>query len=618
MACGWKSGVDRSQYLKERLDMMISNMLQGALLVCLILALFLRLKVATWVIVGIPITFFGALWLMPLGPWPVSVNMISLFGFILVLGIVVDDAIIIGESIYTRIRADGHTLDNVIRGARRVAIPATFGVLTTIAAFAPMLFVGGIVGPFFEAMSVVVILCLLFSLVESKLILPAHLVHANIKPIDEDDLFRPQRVIPWREHVPRFFQKIQRRTQHGLQRLIHDWYQPVLEKSLRNRGLTFSIFAAILILTVGVLNSGLVRVVLFPEVPGDFIQVQMEMQNGTAPAVRDAALDRIEDAVFDINDEYTRDNPDSAEPIDHLIVFTNGDTAGVIFAELDRGANRTLTSDELINLWRDKVGEIAGIKELTFSGGDHIGGGAPLSFNLTGNNYEALEAAAGELEDKLGEYNGVFDIVNSANMGGQEIRLDIKPEAEALGLNIASLGRQVRQAFYGEEAQRIQRGQDELKVMVRYPLEERKSIADLENMRIRTPAGDEVPFSSVAEVSYGQAYSTITRQNRKRTVTVSADIDPEIVEPGEIIEEISTEYIPGLLSRHAGVGYGLEGASLGGTRVHEEHHDCLIRGDVPDLWTDCHTAAFLYAANDYHVSHTLRPDRCRHRPHHSG
>ena len=554
--------VDRSYYLQGRLDMMVKNMLQGAFLVCVILALFLRLKVAMWVIVGIPIAFFGAMWLMPHGPWPVSINTISLFGFILVLGIVVDDAIIIGESIYTKVRADGHSLDNVIRGARRVAVPATFGVLTTIAAFAPMLFVGGIVGPFFEAMSVVVILCLIFSLVESKLILPAHLAHANIKPVDEEDLFNPQREIGFFEKIPRFFMKIQRHVQHGLHRLIHNWYAPVLKKVLRNRGVTFSVFAALLILTIGVMNSGLARIVIFPEVPSDFIQVQMEMQNGTSPNVRDDALSRIEQAVFDINDEHVQANPGSDDPIDHLIVFTDGDSGGFIFAELYRGEDRPLDSDELIAMWRERVGEIPGMKDLSFSGGDHIGGGVPLSFNLSGNNYVSLENAAAELEEKLKEYNGVFDIQNSANTGGQEIRLEIKPEAEALGLTMSSLGRQVRQAFYGEEAQRIQRGQNELKVMVRYPLEERGSIADLENMRIRTPAGDEVPFNSVAEVSFGQAYSSISRQNRKRAVTVSADIDEETVEPGEIIKEISEEYIPELLSRHPGVVYGLEGASL--------------------------------------------------------
>jgi multidrug efflux pump subunit AcrB len=554
--------VDRSHYLNGRLEMMMKNMLQGAALVFLILTLFLRLKVAVWVTVGIPIAFFGAMWLMPYGPWPVTINLISLFGFILVLGIVVDDAIIIGESIYTQIRAEGHTLDNVVKGAKKVALPATFGVLTTMAAFAPMLFVGGIVGPFFEAMSVVVILCLLFSLIESKLILPAHLVRAHIKPVNEDEIFAPYRDVGMLSRIPKFFQRIQRRFQHGLHSLIHDKYAPLLEKALDNRGVTTSIFVAILILAAGVMNSGLVRVVLFPEVPGDFIQMRLTMQNGTAPQVRNEALDRLEQAVLDINEEYVVANPGVMEPVNHVAVFTQGDTGGMVFVEMPMDENRPLNGDDITAMWREKVGEIAGVKELDFSDGDGFGGGAPLSFALSGNNYDALETAAHELEGKLHEYEGVFDIRNSISTGGEEIRLSIKPEAEALGLTMAMLGRQVRQAFYGEEAQRIQRGKDEVRVMVRYPRDDRRSVADLENMRIRTASGDEVPFGSVADISYGQAYSSITRQNRKRTVTVSADIDPELVEPGVIIEEISSGFIPELLSRHPGVSYGLEGASL--------------------------------------------------------
>ena len=553
--------VDRSFYLQDQLNMMVKNMLQGALLVCLLLTLFLRWKVAGWVIVGIPITFFGAMWLMPHGPWPVTVNTVSLFGFILVLGIVVDDAIIIGESIYTKVRADGHTLDNVIAGAHRVAVPATFGVLTTIAAFTPMLFVGGMAASFFEAMSVVVILCLFFSLVESKLILPAHLAQANIKPVDEEDLFHPtHKVALWRR-VPRFFQKIQRRVQHGLQWTIHDWYAPLLEKAVRNRGLTFALFTALLILTFGITKSGLVRFVIFPEAPSDFVMVQMQMENGTAPLVRDRVLTHIEQALADINEDQVTQNPGSPLPIEHYIVFTEGDTAGMMFAELHRGDDRPLLSDELIAQWRERVGEVPGVKELVFSGGQTIGGGPPLSFNISGNNFDELQAASAELEKKLAGYAGVFDIRSTASAGGQEIRLEIKPEAEALGLTMSTLGRQVRQAFYGEEAQRIQRGQNEVKVMVRYPEEERRSIADLENMRIRTPNGVEVPFYSVADVSFGEAFSTITRQNRKRTVTVSADIDPDQVEPGPIIREISQDYLPALAANYPGVSYELEGAS---------------------------------------------------------
>ena len=553
--------IDRSHYLSGRLQTMTKNMWQGALLVFLLLSLFLRMKVACWVIIGIPITFLGALFVMPFSPWPVTINMISLFGFIIVLGIVVDDAIIIGESVYTKIREDGHNIDNVVRGARRVAVPATFGVLTTIAAFTPMLFVGGIIGPFFEALSMIVILCLLFSLVESKLILPAHLVHAKIEPVDEDDLFNPQRHIGFFESIPRVFQKIQRHTQHGLHRLIHNQYKPALEKVIENRGITVSIFLAFLVVTFGLLNSGIVRFVLFPQMPGDFIRTELQMENGTSPEVRNAAVKQIETALLDLNEEYIRENPDIEPMIAHLGSFSQGDIGAVALAEMPMVDDRPMNYADVSKMWRERVGEIAGVKELTFDDGQGVGGGAALSFRLSGDNYESLGLAATELESKLTEYDGVFDIRNSSSSGGQEIKLSIKPEAEALGLTLASLGRQVRQAFYGEEAQRIQRGKDELKVMVRYPRDERRSIADLENMRIRTPNGDEVPFVSVADVSFGTSFSTITRLNRSRTITVFADIDSEVAEPGKIVKEVSEEFVPGLLARHPGVSYGLDGAS---------------------------------------------------------
>jgi len=553
--------IDRSHYLKERLSMMTENMLQGALLVFIVLSLFLRMKVAWWVVVGIPITFLGAFLVMPIGPWPVTLNMLSLFGFIIVLGIVVDDAIIIGESIYTTIREDGHTLDNVILGAKRVAVPATFGVLTTIAAFAPLLFVGGIAGPFFEAISVVVILCLMFSLVESKLILPAHLVQANIQPIDEDDLFHPTRRIGVRERIPRFFLKIQRHVQHGLHYVIDRGYRPAVEWAVDNRGFTTAAFTAVLILTFGLLGSGLVRVIVFPEQPSDFLRVQLDMQSGTAPEVRDRVLSRLESALIEMNEEYLADHPGSLPIYEHIGAFTQGQTGAVLFVEMPKNENKPLLGSEISDRWRERVGEFAGVKELTFTDADHFGGGPPLSFSLSGDNFAMLEAAARELESHLTGYEGIFDLRNTSTSGGEEIRLKIKPEAEALGLTMSSLGRQVRQAFYGEEAQRIQRGKDELKVMVRYPRDERRSIADLENMRIRTPSGDEVPFESVADMSFGQAYSSITRLDRKRTITVSADIDPSIVEPGEIMREVSEEYIPSMLARYPGVEFAFEGAS---------------------------------------------------------
>ncbi len=553
---------DRSFYLKGRLDMMTSNMIQGALLVFLILTLFLRLKIALWVIVGIPICFLGALWLMPVGPFPVTINMISLFGFILVLGIVVDDAIIIGESVYTKIRADGHSLDNVIKGTNKVATAATFGVLTTIAAFAPMLFVGGIVGPFFEAMSMVVILCLFFSLIESKLILPAHLVHTTLHHLPSEELTKPYAEMPVYIRPVRFMQRIQRGFQNKLDYFIHNIYKPLLKKSIHNRGVVFSLFMAFLIITAGLIGGGQVRFVLFPEVPGDFVQTQLSMQKGTSPLVRNVALDKLESAILELNEEMSLDEENNVKPIKHVMVFTSGDAGGFIMLELTKSESRKILPSEITKRWRERVGLIAGIKDLRFFSGANLGGGSPLSFQLYGNNYQALEAAAKELEEKLAEYNGVFDIRNSFSSGSQEIQLSIRPEAEALGITLTDLGRQVRQAFFGEEAQRMQRGKDEVRVMVRYPKDERRSIADLENMRIRTTAGDEVPFFSVADISIGQGYSTIFRENRKRSITVTADADPDVIEPGVVMKEISKEFLPSILPKYQGVEFKLQGASL--------------------------------------------------------
>ncbi|MEM9334482.1 MAG: efflux RND transporter permease subunit, partial [Pseudomonadota bacterium] len=321
--------IDLSYYLDGRLQMMQSNMASGAILVFIVLSLFLRVKVAFWVIIGLPVTFLGCLWLMPF--WPISINVLSLFGFIMVLGIVVDDAIIIGESVYTKIRADGHTLDNVILGAKRVALPATFGVLTTIAAFAPMMFVGPPAGSFFEAMGFVVIACLLFSLVESKLILPAHLSRASIEPVDDEDLFNPQRKIPLSEMPTRAFLKLQRRVQRGLQHVITNIYRPLLERAVDNRGITACLFLAALIITTGVMFSGLTRFVLLPDLPQDFTEVDLYMEDGSSSESRDAAAKHLEETLLRLNDEYVAANPGKPPLIRNLGVFSDGETGVDLF-----------------------------------------------------------------------------------------------------------------------------------------------------------------------------------------------------------------------------------------------------------------------------------------------
>ena len=560
---------DRSIYLQDRLDMMSKNMLQGAILVFIVLSLFLRLKVAIWAVIGIPIAFFGALWLMPVGPFPVTINMISLFGFIMVLGIVVDDAIIIGESIYTKIRADGHSIENVIKGAQKVALPATFGVLTTIAAFAPMLFVTGFAGPFFKAMSVVVILCLFFSIIESKLILPAHLAYAKIDEINEEEIFSPYSNIPWYKRPSRLFQRANRLVQNNLHSIIENKYAPLIEKAVRNRGLTIATFLSALIIIIGILNSGITKFVLFPEVPGDYVVVELTMIDGSSAESRDEVINRIEQAALDINDEWLEKYPNDLPPINKMGAYTGGmtelgtpvggDNIGLLVAELPF-ENRKVSVLELENMWRDKVEDMPGVKKLTFDSGRNIGGGSSISFNILGEDIKQLEEASKQLERKLTEYEGVFDIRSSLNVGGEEIKLDIKPQAESLGLSMASVGRQVRQAFYGEEAQRIQRGKNEIKVMVRYPEEDRTSIGNLESMRIRNNNGDEIPFSSVATANFGKAYSSIIRENGIRVVTVSADADSSTVEPRRVISDITENYIPEMRDKFPQLKFDLEGS----------------------------------------------------------
>jgi len=539
---------DGSYYLQQRLDMMFDNMLMGIALVFFLLTLFLRPKVAFWVLVGIPISFFGAFLLMDkVGPVATNINFLSLFGLILVLGIVVDDAIVIGESVYTEIKENGHSKENVIMGAKRVAVPATFGVLTTIAAFIPMLTLDNVAAPFFEAIAVVVILCLIFSLIESKLILPAHLAHMKYTPYDESKASR--------------FAKLQHKIREGMEYYAKNIYRPVLEKLVTYRYLTMITFVTILMLSFGVLSSGILKFEIFPSIPNDIIQARFTLNEGSPISSRDKLIDHMEASVRKVDKRLAQEMNDGEPAIRHVLAWTNGDYAGGMLVELTKGENREVDSWTLEREWRKQVGEVAGVKDMRFISSAGVGGDAGLSFRLVGTHYENLEAASLELQQKLAEYDGVYDIRTSYSSGSQEIKLALKPGAETLGISLTDLGRQIRQAFYGEEAQRIQRGKDEIKVMVRFPKDERRSIASLENMRIRTPQGDWVPFSAVADFELGTSFSTIQREDRKRAISVMADINPDKIESATVIKEVTETYLPQLLTKYSGVTMELSGQS---------------------------------------------------------
>ena len=536
-----ESWMNATTLLEETRSMMLGNMAMGVLLVLVILGLFLRLQLAFWVMLGMPIAFLGAFALMPLVGG--SLNVLSIFGFILVLGIVVDDAIIIGESVQTATENDGLNLDSVIRGARKVAMPATFGVLTTVAAFVPFLTVPGSFGPIPFAIGSVVILCLLFSIVESKLILPAHL--ASMKPIPYDA-----------NHAIRKFQAY---FATRLKHVIENIYEPFLTRCLEVRYTTISVFLAMLILALGLVLSPYIRTVFFPNMSSDFVRVQVEMIEGTASAQTVRIAEHIHQALLDLD----KSKPEKEKFLRNVASYTWGSNASVM-GELKTVDSLNIEPETIVAEWRERIGDVAGVKTMNMAGWQKSHGqGKDLGFRLVSGNREQLAGAAQMLEEQLKAYVGVYEIENSEKGSIPELNLRIKPSAEALGLTLADLASQVRAAFYGVEVQRVQRGREEVKVMVRYPQEERESIGNLESMYIRTASGDEVPFTAVAEVDQRETPSVIYRAWGKRSVYISADVDKATMDPGRIVREISgSDFVARLKAQYPSVNIELGGASL--------------------------------------------------------
>ncbi|WP_394229651.1 efflux RND transporter permease subunit [Shewanella colwelliana] len=534
---------DLTHYLKGRLNMMLSNMLYGALLVFIILALFLELKLAFWVMMGLPVCFLGAMLLMPLEPFSLSINMLTLFAFILVLGIVVDDAIVIGESAYTEIEKHGHSIDNVVKGAQKVAMPATFGVLTTIAAFMPMLMVSGPMAIIWKSIGLVVILCLAFSLVESKLILPAHLAH-----------MKPKRHNPNPNMFVRFKVALNNKVQH----FIHHNYRHFIKRCITQRYNVVAAFVGVLILSIALVASGKVRWVFFPDIPSDFIQVRLDMDVGSSEANTLKVVKEIENALYTMNDKM--EDEYGYPVVKHSFINMSSRTSAFIFAELTKGEDRDVDGVTIASAWREALPELISVKKLNINASTNDAGG-DISFRLTSSDLEQLSLAANELKQKLRTYEGVYDIADNYSSGSHEIRLSIKPEAEALGLTLSDLASQVRYGFYGYEAQRILRNKEEVKVMVRYPLEQRRTVGHLENMMIRTPQGISVPFSSVAAIELGDSYSSITRVDNRRAITVTANANKNIVEPSKVVGEIQKDFLPYLEGKYPHISTALDGGS---------------------------------------------------------
>jgi len=556
---------DTSVWLRGRLDLLVKNGFQGLLLVFLSLALFLRFRLSFWVSLGIPVSFLATLMVMPfLGQ---SINMLTLFAFVLVLGIIVDDAIVVSENIHKEHEDGVAGIEGAVRGVRGVTVPVVFAVLTTVAAFVPIGSLPGVIGKFFGVVPAVVIPALVFSLVESQLILPSHLAHEGAFGT------RLGRLWPFRGWT-----LVQERFSSGLDWFALRVYRPGLELALRYRYATVAGALATMLLTLGAVAGGMIKFVFFPEIEGDIVAAELTMPQGTAAAQTAEAVRRIENAAQALRTEFEGSPGDppvfknfmaSIGEQPYLTQQRNttsqgqaivGAQYGEVVIELVPAEERTVTAGEIARRWRELAGPIAGAVELQFNSAV-MSTGDPIEVQLAGNDVEELRLAAQELEQTLGRYAGVFDVTDSFRGGKQELVIDVRPTAEALGITRRDLATQVRQGFYGEEAQRIQRGRDELKVMVRYPREDRESLYGIEAMRVRGRAGVEVPFSEVADVRPQRGYATIQRTDRARTLHVTADVDLGVANPSEVIASLQEETIPGLLRRHPTVRASFEGQS---------------------------------------------------------
>jgi multidrug efflux pump subunit AcrB len=553
---------DSSEVLRSRLDLLIRNGRNGFLLVFLTLAIFLRFRLAIWVSLGLLMAFLGAIWLMPfLG---VSINLISLFAFILVLGIVVDDAIVVGENIFTEQHRSGDGPGGAVRGAGEVALPVVFAVLTTAAAFLPMLGVPGATGKVMRVVPLIVIPCLLWSLVESLWILPSHLSHWRKKEVVATD--------GW--HLWRRFQGAFAASLDGF---IQRIYRPVLAVALEWRYLTAAVAIAILLFTAGLVGMGALRFVFFPVVESDFVSAALTMPPGTPAEVTAQAVVNLERAAEEMRKEMERRSGKEGL-VRHMFsaigeqpfllgqqrnagIAAQRETfshLGEVTLELSPAEERSVSSAEMATLWNELTGGIPDAVALQFTA-TLFAPGEDINVQLTGPRLDELQAAAVEMKQTLRGYAGISEIADSYRTGKEELKLQIKPEAEILGLTQADLARQVRQAFYGEEAQRLVRGRDEIKVMVRYPLEERRSLANLDNLRIRTAEGAQVPFAEVAEVTRGRGFATIRRVDRNRTINVTADVDASQATPADIVASLKNDILPIMAESYPGVQATFEG-----------------------------------------------------------
>ncbi|MGB3622640.1 MAG: efflux RND transporter permease subunit [Ketobacter sp.] len=543
---------DSSVYFKSRMDLLSENAVGGLALVFIILLLFLRAKLSFWVSLGIPISFMGAFMMLPY--FDGSLNMISLFAFILVLGIVVDDAIIVGENVFSKHREGITGVKGAILGAQEVQKPVIFSVLTTIIAFAPLIMLPGPEGKLMKVIPIVVICTLVFSLIESLLVLPSH-----VSGISNDDFDR----------VP-VLGTVQRGFSLGLEKFVDNVYSPFLELCLRWRYTTLFGFVGILIIALSLMASGWLKVVFFSTIEADTASATVSFaQNSTPEAVRDG-IKRIESAALDLQKDLKAET--GTEQILNIFTSFTSDTAGRLVIEMAPAENRMLSGQKIIREWEERVGDIHDVVDLQFNATLNQPG-AIVDIELSSSSLSDLKLAANGLKEKLANIKGLYQVTDSFQKGKQELLIELKPVARNLGLSLDDVALQVRQAYHGADVQNIQRGEQDIKVIVRYPAEERSSLWYLENMSIRMRDGSTIPLLTVADIEYGEGASQIDRHNRRRVIHVKAKIDENVTNTPKVMAALRKEYLDNVSENFPGMSWDIAGAQ----KEKDEFKDYLFK-----------------------------------------
>lgn len=538
---------DASKVYSDRITTIGSNFFSGLILVFLTLFLFLRPKIAFWVSIGIATAFAGGLAFLPL--FGVSFNMISTFAFLLVIGVIVDDAIIVGEAIHARTEEGDTHLSAALAGTNMVTKPVIFAVLTTMIFFAPWMFLSGNESEFTRAISLVVILALVFSLIESLLILPAHLAH--LKPVDP------------KHPVTRFQAKIA----NSIVWVAETLYRPAIRTVLRRRYLTASAFLAAMVLSVGLLANGIVKTSFMPESESDQVEITVNLPEGTAYSRTLEVLTQIQNAEKQLETEINTSTGGEGKLIENWYTRSR-DNQVLALVKLVPPETRTLTAKETADRLRELIGEVPDAETISVSYNGNNNNGPPLEYILNANDLDALNGAAEDLMAKLRSYEGVYNVVNDTQSSADEVRFELKEGAEALGVTSASVARQVRQGFFGEEVQRLPRDGEDVRVFVRYPASDRESLDFLGQIRIRTTDGRELPLSTVADLRFDKGVSRIFRRERQRAIIVSAEVVPERIT--EIRDALNNGYFEDFDAQHPTITRGNIGRSQDEARFMKE------------------------------------------------